>query len=38
MIPAKIEDWFSSRNVEKAMAKIRLRYFGAVTVNILRVT
>jgi len=36
MIPAKIDDWFSSRNA--AMAKIRLRYFDAVTVNILRAT
>src|SRR5215831_12912575 len=34
-IPAKIEVWFSSRNVQKAMVKMRPRYLARSPVNIL---
>src|SRR5215471_7710040 len=38
MIPAKIELWFSRRNVEKAIAKISPIYFARSPVSILRAT
>ena len=34
-IPAKMEVWFSSRNVQKAMVKMRPRYLARSPVNIL---
>src|SRR5262249_9513632 len=37
-IPAKIDVWFSSRNVQKAMVKIRPRYLARSPVSIFSAT
>ena len=37
-IPAKIEVWFSSRKVQKAIVKMKPRYLARSPVSILRAT
>ncbi len=38
MMLAKIDVWFSSRNVQKAMAKTRPKYFARSPVSIRKAT